>query len=102
MTNHDNGDTDGDNDGNDDGKDDDNAASGSGSNGPIFDPIATSWSLLGLAEEDRATTTTALRPLRHMYLRVGIYLPYKYPIDDIVNMFNKLLYVQIGVLDLCC
>ena len=97
MTNH----NDGDNDGNEDKSDDGNAASGSGSDGWIFDPIATPRSCLDLVEEDWATITTGLRPRRHMYLRVGIYLPYKYPINVIVNMRHKLLYTNIGVFDLC-
>ena len=76
MTNHDNGDDDGDNDGNEDGNNNDNAAHGSISDFPIFDLIVMPRSRLSLAEEDWATT--ALRS--HVYLRVGIYLPYKYPI----------------------
>ena len=64
--------------------DDDNAASGSGSNGPIFNPIVTPQSRLGLTEEGWLTTITALGTRRHMYLRVGIYLPYKYPINAIL------------------
>ena len=79
MTNHDDGDDDGDDDGNEDGNNDDNAASGLGSYGPIFNPITTTWSRLGLSDEDRETTTTTLQPWIPMYLRVVIYLPYKHP-----------------------
>ena len=100
MTNHYNGDDEGDNNGNEDGNYDDNAASGSGSDGPIFGPIVMPLSRLGLAEEYRMTKTMAMRLRRQMYLRVGIYLPYKYPINAIVNMCHKLLYARIGVLDL--
>ena len=100
MTNHGDRYDDRDNDRNEDGNDEDNAASGSGSDGPIFDPIMTPRSRLGLAEENRATKMTALRPRRHMYLRVGIYVPYKYPINAILNMCDKLLYAKIGGLDL--
>ena len=87
---------------NKDGNNDENAASGSGSDDPIFDPIAMSWYHLGITEEDQATIATALRPRHHMYLLVVIYLPYKYPIHAILNMFHKLLYAKIGVLYLCC
>ena len=76
MTKYDDGDDDGDNDGNKDEKVNNNAASGSGSNGPIFYLIMKPRSHLVLAEEDRATTITALWPWQHMYLRVGIFLPY--------------------------
>ena len=44
MTNHDGGD----NNGNEDINDDDNAASGLGYDGPIFDPITMPWSRLGI------------------------------------------------------
>ena len=94
MTNHDDGDDDEDDDGNEDENDDDNVTSGSGSDGPIFDPIVTPWSHLGLTEEDRATTMTVVRSRRHMYLRIEIYLPYKYPINTIVNMCHKLWYTK--------
>ena len=95
MTNH----NDGDNNRNEDKKYDGNAASGSGSDGPIFDPITTLRSGLGLAENDRSTMTTDLWSRCHVYLRVGIYLPHKYPINSIVNMCHKLLYAKIGVWD---
>ena len=79
MTNHDEGDE-GNNDGNEDGNNNENAASRSGYYGPIFYPMETSQSCFGIAEEYRSKTkmTMALRPRRHIYLRVGIYLPYKY------------------------
>ena len=64
MTKYDDRDDDEDNDGNDDG----NAAVGLGSNGPIFHPITAPWSRLGLAEEDRAMTTTEMWPRRTIYL----------------------------------
>ena len=54
MTNHDDGYDNGDNDGNEDGKNDENAASGSGLIGLIFYPVATPWSRIGIADEDRA------------------------------------------------
>ena len=79
MTNHDDVDDDGDNDGNEDGNEDNKASSRSGSDGPIFDPITTPQSCLGLAEEYWVITTTALRPRRPMYLCVGIYLPSRRP-----------------------
>ena len=66
----------GDNDRNEDGNDDDNAASRSGSDGPIFNPISAPRSRLGLAEKYEATTTMVLWLRRHMYIRIGIYLPY--------------------------
>ena len=48
ITNHDSGDDDRDNDGNEDANEDKNAASGLGSDGPIFDPITTPWPRLSL------------------------------------------------------
>ena len=77
MTNHDDGNDSGDNDRNKDKNDDSNVASGPGSDGPVFNPIATPRSRLGIAEDYWATTTTALQKRRHMYLHVDIYLPYK-------------------------
>ena len=62
MKIHDDGDEDGDNDGNEYKNNNVNAASGSGSNGKIFDPIVTPRSYLGLTEEDRGMTMTALQP----------------------------------------
>ena len=74
MTNHDDGDKNGDNKVNEDRNNDDNASSGSGSYGPIFDTITTPWSRLSLVEEDWETTTTGMRLQRTMYLRVGLYI----------------------------
>ena len=54
---------------------------------------------LGIAEEDWATTEMALRPQNTIYLHVRLYI---YPIKTILKMWHKLLYVKIGVLDLCC
>ena len=102
MKNHKHGDDNGDNDGNKDRNECDNAGSGSVSDSSIFDTIATTYSGLDLAEEDQAMATTALQLRCHMYLRVGIYLPYKYPVNSMVNMCHKLLYTKIGVLELCC
>ena len=76
-----------------------NDADGSGYYDPIFSPITTPWSHLGLAKEDHTTTVTDLRPQRTMYLSVGLYI---YPINSIVKMCHKPLYEKIGVLDLCC
>ena len=56
VTNHDNEYDNGDNGRNKDRNDGNNATSGSGSNGPISDPIMTLWSRLGLMEEDRERT----------------------------------------------
>ena len=72
MTKYDDRDDDGDNDRFEDGKDDDNAAAGSGSDGPIFDLITTHRSRLVLVEEDRVMTVTALRLRRTTYLCVGL------------------------------
>ena len=102
MKKHNNGDEDGDNHKKKDRNEKGNVASRSVSDFPIFDPITMPWSCLGLAEEDRETMKTALRPWCHIYLRVGIYLPYKYPIYVMVNMRHKLLYAKTGVLDFCC
>ena len=110
ITNHDKGDdyrddnrdNVGDNYGNKDKNNDSNAPSISGSDGPIFDLIATPRSCLSLADEDRATKTITMQPWCTMYLRIVIYLPYKYPIKTIVKMCHNLLYAKIGVLELCC
>ena len=100
TTNHNKVEEDVDNNRNEDGNDDNNAASGSESDGPIFDPIVRPRSCLGISEEDWATTTTSLQPQRHVYLRVRIYLPYKFPINEILVLCHTLLYAKIGVLDL--
>ena len=102
MIKHDDRDDVGDNDRNKDRNDGDNAASGLRSGGPIFNPIIMHWSRLSIAEEYWATTMTTLQLWRPMYLRVGVYLIYRYPMNDIVNMCHKLLYAKIGILDLCC
>ena len=72
MTKYYDGDDDGDNDGDQDGKKYDNAASRSGYNGTISNPITTPRSRLGIIEEDRATIPTALQPWRTTYLCVGL------------------------------
>ena len=97
MKNHEDGYDNGHNNRNEDEHDNNNLASGSGSDGQSFDLIATTWSRLGLVEEDQGTMTTALWLRRYMYLCAGIYLPYKYPINSLVNMCHKLLYAKIGV-----
>ena len=86
MTNY----NDGDGNGNEDRNVDDNAASGS--NGPILSRC------LGFAEEDRATTATALRRRCTIYLRVALYI---YPIKTLLKMCHKLLYAEFGGLDWC-
>ena len=48
MTKYDGGGNNKDNDGNNNGTDDNNAAAGSGSGGPIFDPVTMPWSCLGI------------------------------------------------------
>ena len=60
-----------------DGKDNANDTFGSGLDGPVFNPITTPWSLLGLIKEDQAMTETVLQPRITMYLHVGLYI---YPI----------------------
>ena len=102
MVNYDKRDGGGDEDKNKDSKNNGNDASVSGSDDPIFNPITTPRSWIGIAEEDWATTTMALQPRWTMYLRIGIYLPYKNPINAIVKMRHKLLYAKIEILDLCC
>ena len=72
MTKYDNGDYDEDNDQNEDVNNDKNSAAGSVYDGPIFDPITTTRSHLGLAEEHQATTVMELRPRSTMYLRVEL------------------------------
>ena len=51
-----------DNDVNEDGNEDKNAADISGSDGPIFNPIMTPWSRIGLAEDNPESIVTALCP----------------------------------------
>ena len=93
------GDNNEDNDRNSNGNDNENATTGSGSGGPIFDPITTPWSCLGIAEEDCAMAVTLLQPQPTIHLRVRLYI---YPIKTIVKMCHKLLYEKIGGSDLCC
>ena len=81
------------------GNNDNNTAVGSGSYGPIFDPITTPWSRLSIMEEDRTMTATVLWPWCTMYVHIGIYI---FHINIMVNMCHKLMYAKIGVLDLCC
>ena len=58
------------------------------------------WSRrLGIVEDDRVMTATALRPLRTMYIHIRLYI---YNMKTILKMCYKLLYTKIGVLDLCC
>ena len=99
MKKYNDGDGHGDNGGNEEGNDDDNETSISGPYGPIFDPIIMPRSHLGIVKEDWLKMTTALRPRRTMYIRIGLYTD---PINSIVNVYHKLLYEKIGVLDLCC
>ena len=93
------GDEDGDNDRNKDGNGNKNAVVGLGFIVLIFYPITTSCSCLGLAGEYRTTTFISLQPQRIMYLRIRLYIC---PIKTIVRMCHKLLYAEIGVVDLCC
>ena len=102
ITNHNNVYDDGDNDRNKDGNDDANSVSRSESDGLVFDLITTPCSYIGLADEYWATTATELRCRRHMNICVGIYITHKYPINTIVNVCQKLLYAEIGVLELYC
>ena len=76
-----------------------NAATRSGSNGPICTMITTPQSRLSILEEDQKTMDTALQLRSTMYLRVVLYI---YPINYVVKMCHKLLYEEIGVLDSCC
>ena len=106
MTDHDEEDDDRDDDRDgdvdDNRNDEDNAASGLRSGGPIFNPIIMPWSRLSIAEDYWATTMTTLQLWRPMYIRVGVYLIYRYPMNNIVNMCHKLMYAKICVLGLCC
>ena len=69
---YDDGYDDGDNDVHEGGNNDGNAAARSGSDGPIFDLIMTSWSGLSIVEKDWSSMVMELQPLRTMYLRVGL------------------------------
>ena len=94
MKNPDDRDYDRDNDGKEDENNNGNAASRSGSNGPIFDLIALPRSYLGCADYYWTATKMSLRPQCHIYLRIGIYLSCKYPMNTIVNMCHKLMYAK--------
>ena len=72
MTNYDDGDN--------DGNKDDNAASGSGPDGPIFDPITTPWSRGGRSGDDG---NGAAAVAHYVSTRRTIYLPYKNYIKDV-------------------
>ena len=74
-----NRDEDVDNYGNEDGNDDENAASGSGSVGPIFDPITMPRSC-GVGSGDNGDGTVAAA--HYVSTRSTIYLPYKYHIKN--------------------
>ena len=76
MTNYCNGD----NDRNKDGNDNNNAAFGSGSNGPIFDSIMTHRSLGGGPGDDSDGAAAAAH---YVSTRWTIYLPYKNHIKDV-------------------
>ena len=90
MKNYDNIDENGDNDGNEDKNDNGNAASGSGSNGPIFDLVTMPWCRgEGMGNEGNGTAAVA----HYISTRMIIHLPYKYHI--------KYTYAKVGVLDLC-
>ena len=54
---------------------------------------------LGLTEEHQSMVAMVLWKKRNMYLRLGIYIC---PIETMVTMCHKLLYLKIGVLGLCC
>ena len=97
ITNCDDGYDDRYNDGNEDGNNNGNADSGLGYDGMIFDLIVAPQKCLGLVEEDQETTKIEPRTWHHIYLRVGIYLPYKYYINIIVSMCNYLLYAKLAV-----
>ena len=92
MTNYedggDNGDDNGNEEGNNYGKDDNNASSGSGSDGPIFEPIITPRSCGGGSGNNGGR-------------RYGCGALYIYPIKTLLKMCHKLLYVKFGVLDWC-
>ena len=76
MTKYDNGYDDQ----NEDGNDNNNAASGSGSDGLIFDPIKTPWSPGG---GSRNYGDGAVAKEQYISARCTLYLPYKGPIKDV-------------------
>ena len=80
MTNYDNRDDDGDNYGNKDVNDDDNAAFGSGSDGPIVNPIMTPRSCGGgSGDNGDGSAATA----HYLSTHRTIYLPFKGHIKDV-------------------
>ena len=80
MSNKDDRYDDGDNDGNEDGNDDNNTATGSGSDGPIFDPITTPRSRGG-GFFDNGDVASATK--HYVSTCQTIYLPYKDHIKDV-------------------
>ena len=80
MTKYDDGDNDWDNDRNEDGNDDDSVAAGSGSDGPIFDPIATPRSRRGGSGDDDDGAAAAMH---YVSTCQSIYLPYEDHIKDV-------------------
>ena len=102
MTKYDDRDDDKDNDRNKDINDDENSAAGSGSDGPIFnlqsdyDTSAIPRSRGGLLG-DNGNVSAA--PTHYVSTCWTIYLSLK---KTILNMYHKLLYAKIGILDLFC
>ena len=80
MTNYNDEDDNGDNYGNKDGNDDDSAASESGSDGLIFDPVTMPWSRRGGSGDDDDGAAAAAH---YVSMRQTIYLPDK---DHIKNV----------------
>ena len=80
MTNYNYGDNAGDDDGNEDGNDDNNVASGSGSDGPIFNLLTTPRSR-GEGSGDNGDGAAAA--VHYISTCRTIYLPYKDPIKDV-------------------
>ena len=80
MMNYDDGYDEGDNDGNKDGNNNKNAASGSGSDCPIFGPIMTPRSRGGVSVDD---SNGAAAAAHYVSMCWTIYLPYKYYIKDV-------------------
>ena len=80
MTKYNNGDEDGDDNRNEDRNNDDNAASGSGSDSPIFDLIMTPRSHGGGSGDDGDVNVAATH---YLSTRWSIYLPYKRHSEDV-------------------
>ena len=80
MTNYDDGDENVDNDGNEGEHDDDNAASRSGSDDPIFDPITTPRSHGEALGNDLDGAASVAHYVSTCW---SIYLPYKNHIKDV-------------------